>query len=838
MDLQDRQNSAFKRHVSAYVLVAALCCAVFFILGLAGPVCAAKDAQTLYQEADVYYKKLKGDKSLYQYRSNWETGIAKYMAVYNGYKSNNLAPAALYRSGVMYLELYNYSKKAADKNNGINTLKQVVREYPGTAFATQAEDVLRKNGVTDIPSGVKVLTPDKAKPANVGNLNIAGVSGTATGDTRREPLENFAAPQTATTENRPAQTVTTAQTTTTTTSAATTKAKELYLTGEKAYTELLKDRDLRYKRENWNKCLNYFEQAYQTERKGPWAAASLYAKAMVYKDMYHFFGSSDYVQESKKALQLIVRDYPKSSYADKARRFDAQNGFQSFDGPSLITGIPNPDAPPEPVATATTTVTPPQNTGTQPTTTANIVPTGSQTTGNRATLSSGQPVTVTPTVQSGGKVTVTEVRHWSNPQYTRVVIGLSGPTVYQYHLLLEDKANKLPPRLYVEVQKSELSSDVNRAQPINDDLLLSARAGQYTKDDVRVVLDLKSFGSYKIFPLNDPFRIVIDIWADKNGADQMLASNATQTSTTTTPPVTAQGGGSTTFTGPPDDSDDNVNVPMKTPQTSTPSNNYVASSAGGSSSGGNVTVITPPREGALGSTDLVAQLGLGVKRIVIDPGHGGKDGGAPGATSGVLEKAVVLQISLKLRDKIRKELGCEVIMTRDKDVYLSLEERMAIANSKNADLFISIHTNAARNKEAFGIETYFLNLATDEESIRVAAMENATSTRGISDLQNILNDLMQNSKINESSKLATAVQKSLVSELKKGYGNVIKDKGVKQAPFYVLLGATMPSILIETGFLSNPAECKRLTNAKYQDQICDAIVKGIRNYIKELQPNR
>ena len=148
-------------------------------------------------------------------------------------------------------------------------------------------------------------------------------------------------------------------------------------------------------------------------------------------------------------------------------------------------------------------------------------------------------------------------------------------------------------------------------------------------------------------------------------------------------------------------------------------------------------------------------------------------------------------------------------MTRSSDKFLTLEERTAFANTKDADLFISIHVNAHRNKNAYGTETYFLNLATDEEAIRVAAMENATSTKNISDLQTILMDLMQNAKINESSRLASYVQTNMVGHLKKKYSKV-RDKGVKQAPFYVLLGAQMPSILVETSFISNPRECKRL----------------------------
>jgi N-acetylmuramoyl-L-alanine amidase len=184
---------------------------------------------------------------------------------------------------------------------------------------------------------------------------------------------------------------------------------------------------------------------------------------------------------------------------------------------------------------------------------------------------------------------------------------------------------------------------------------------------------------------------------------------------------------------------------------------------------------------------------------------------------------------------VQKELGCQVFLTRNDDRYLTLEERTAIANTKEADLFISLHTNAHKNSRAYGIETYFLNLATDDEAIRVAAMENATSRKNISDLQTILTDLMQNTKINESARLASFIQGSMNENLRKRY-DMINNKGVKQAPFYVLIGAQMPAVLVETGFISNPRECKRLLSSEYQDHICKAIVRGIRNYIKETAP--
>jgi N-acetylmuramoyl-L-alanine amidase len=286
-----------------------------------------------------------------------------------------------------------------------------------------------------------------------------------------------------------------------------------------------------------------------------------------------------------------------------------------------------------------------------------------------------------------------------------------------------------------------------------------------------VVIDIKSYKYYKIFNLSNPFRIVIDV----RGEDPAMAK------------------------------------------------------------GGNSIPVPGGTKGPIGPNALAKQLALGVKTIVIDPGHGGKDYGAPGYYKGVHEKRIVLDISKKLKKKIEQELNCKVYLTRSTDRYLSLEERTAIANTKNADLFISIHTNSAKDRRAYGIETYFLNLATDDEAIRVAALENQTSTKNISDLETILNDLMQNAKIHESKGLATSVQVSLNSHMRKSY-NRIKNKGVKQAPFYVLLGAQMPAILVETSFISNPRECKRLTTEQYQNHLCDGIIKGIRKYIKEINP--
>ncbi len=232
-------------------------------------------------------------------------------------------------------------------------------------------------------------------------------------------------------------------------------------------------------------------------------------------------------------------------------------------------------------------------------------------------------------------------------------------------------------------------------------------------------------------------------------------------------------------------------------------------------------------KGSQNGITLAQQLGLGVRRIVIDPGHGGKD---PGATAfGLQEKDIVLQVSKKLAEILRQRYGYEVSLTREDDTFHDLEERTAIANTRQADLFLSIHVNAHPSPKVRGIETFFLNLATNEEAMRVAARENATSSHNISDMQNILADLMKNSKIQESSRLAEFVQDNMVQGLRQAKYTT-KSLGVKQAPFYVLLGAQMPAVLAEISFVSHPEEAELLRQDAYLERIAQQIAAGVAAY--------
>jgi N-acetylmuramoyl-L-alanine amidase len=225
---------------------------------------------------------------------------------------------------------------------------------------------------------------------------------------------------------------------------------------------------------------------------------------------------------------------------------------------------------------------------------------------------------------------------------------------------------------------------------------------------------------------------------------------------------------------------------------------------------------------------VAAQLALKVRRVVIDPGHGGRDTGAIGP-HGAREKDVALAIGRNLAERLRA-LGFAVVLTRKDDSYVSLDERTRIANEARADLFVSVHCNAARSRTLSGVETWTLNVASDRYSTRLATFENADAERTVSDLRLILADLATRANTSDARDLAQSVQGSLVRNLRSRFGRV-GDHGVKQALFYVLLGAHMPAILVETGFISNPVEEKRLRGRKYQVETAEAIARGVKEFV-------
>ena len=240
----------------------------------------------------------------------------------------------------------------------------------------------------------------------------------------------------------------------------------------------------------------------------------------------------------------------------------------------------------------------------------------------------------------------------------------------------------------------------------------------------------------------------------------------------------------------------------------------------------------PPARNVAGGLSLARQLGLGVSRIVIDPGHGGHDPGALGP--GVTESELVLDVALRLEKLLNKLPGVDVVMTRRDNEFIPLPERTAIANRESADLFLSIHANASNIPAAHGIETYFLNFASNVTTAAVAARENATSGQSMGALQDVVRTITLTSKRDESRDFATYVQREMMASLK-STNKTLKDLGVKQAPFVVLIGASMPSILAEISFVTNPQDAKLLKNSNYRQRIAQALFDGVRKYQTSLK---
>jgi N-acetylmuramoyl-L-alanine amidase len=243
----------------------------------------------------------------------------------------------------------------------------------------------------------------------------------------------------------------------------------------------------------------------------------------------------------------------------------------------------------------------------------------------------------------------------------------------------------------------------------------------------------------------------------------------------------------------------------------------------------------PPATNADGKFSLARQLGLSVSRIVIDAGHGGYDPGAHGY--GINESELTLDVALRLQKLLEKQPGFEVVMTRSTNVFIPLEERTNIANRESADLFLSIHANASRNAKARGIETYFLNFATNPDAEAVAARENAGSGQSMRKLPDIVRAIALNNKIDESRDFADMVQRSMVRKLS-SRNNSLRDIGVKQAPFVVLIGAAMPSVLAEISFVTNKQDATLLKTGAYRQQIAEALFDAIQRYQQSLKKMR
>jgi N-acetylmuramoyl-L-alanine amidase len=436
---------------------------------------------------------------------------------------------------------------------------------------------------------------------------------------------------------------------------------------------------------------------------------------------------------------------------------------------------------------------------------------------------------------SHGVPMVTSVKTFNAPNSARIVVALDGTVAFDAATI------KSPDRIYFDLHKAKIPYGYGKKPfDVKDGLLKSVRIGQNKDGVVRLVLDAGGAHEYNAMLLGNPYRLVIDIHAPGAAASAPATAAAQPASEANVvhaanppapnaPTETAKTVASATSPSKTNEKSGGSAAPVTT-ASSTKNNSLSATYKAKPGANEAPSVAAPTRDG---QRSLSRALGLKIGRIVIDPGHGGHDTGTIGP-HGLMEKDLCLDVALRLGKEIEEKLpGAEVVYTRKDDTFIPLEQRTAIANAAKADLFVSIHANSSHDSSARGIETYYLNFATSEESMEVASRENAQAQESMHDLQDIIKKIARNEKIEESKELANDVQDSLSHRMQL-VSSGEKNRGVKKAPFVVLIGADMPSILSEISFISNPGDEKLLRKTDQRQHVADGLYRGIAAYLESM----
>jgi N-acetylmuramoyl-L-alanine amidase len=467
---------------------------------------------------------------------------------------------------------------------------------------------------------------------------------------------------------------------------------------------------------------------------------------------------------------------------------------------------------------------------------------------------SDAPGDTPPSISAPAAVMIRDIKRAAIPEGVRITIEMDAEATFRAERL------ENPRRVFFDLRGTRpVPSLLDATLRFNDEIVREIRLGRHPQTTTRIVFDMVGVESYSVFTLYSPYRLVIDFKpqtsTDAHGnVTRQTATDKSRPSTNTeahragktrgntdtrrvndAPPTLSTAEGvpvalvpslSTAPLSPPAAA--NIPVEPLTEPTAKPVASRPVIAAAPMSP-------TLPSANSDGKFSLSRQLGLGVSRIVIDAGHGGHDPGAQ--SNGVSESELTLDVAMRLSRLLQKEPGVDVVMTRDTDVFIPLEERTAIANRGGADLFLSIHANASRNPRARGVETYFLNFASNPDAEAVAARENSASGRAMHSLPDIVRAIALNNKIDESRDFADMVQRSMVHRLS-ARNKQLKDLGVKQAPFVVLIGAAMPSVLAEISFVTHKQEGQLLKSSTYRQQIAEALLDAVLRYQQSLKRPR
>jgi N-acetylmuramoyl-L-alanine amidase len=432
---------------------------------------------------------------------------------------------------------------------------------------------------------------------------------------------------------------------------------------------------------------------------------------------------------------------------------------------------------------------------------------------------------------------VTSIKSWNGENYTRVVISLEEKVKFQSARIAS------PDRIYFDLYTAKLGAALaGKTIEVTNGFLKTIRVAQNQVGVVRVVLEVDKVKEYSAFLLANPYRLVVDIYGES-----VATAKAEPAPTTPAGPPSSKASKTDKTEKPtpaptekahakPSKSD---SKPVEVAKAEAPSEEAAGpakpkpdSAKPNKKADGPSGPAVTPKPTHNGQHTMTRALGLKIGKIVIDAGHGGRDTGTVGPT-GLMEKDLTLDVALRLGKMIEEKLGAEVVYTREDDTFVPLEDRTAIANQAKADLFISIHANSSRDHSARGVETYYLNFAASQEAMEVAARENALAQASLHDLQDIVKKIARNEKIEESRELAGDIQQSLAKRMQRA-SRTQKNRGVKRAPFVVLIGANMPSVLAEVSFLSNPSDEAMLKKGDHRQRVAEGIFTGVSSYLESL----
>jgi N-acetylmuramoyl-L-alanine amidase len=580
---------------------------------------------------------------------------------------------------------------------------------------------------------------------------------------------------------------------------------------------LEKDRSL----SDYRQTVSAYHKVYLISTQAEEVTPALIAEGELYQEMGRLFDSR-YFQSAIDAYNFLLKQYPGSRYRGEAMLAIAQIQKDDLNKPAdaeasykeYVKRFPRSDKANEARAA--------------------LKEIAGGTTGDRAadqTLvadTQREGPHVDPRVSDKGTPSVTGIQTWNAEDSTHIVVTLDDTIKYDSVRIAS------PDRLYFDLYKAKLGAKLpNKAIDVQSGLLKSVRVAQNKPTVVRLVLDVDGAKDFSAYLLAKPYRLVIDVRAKPVGTAANASAQAAISKVSVEKPAPSSPAiVSETVTVNSTKSSISAQPSAKTAA-------KVAANAGPvapKKTPASVAALGPPPEPKPtreGDRSLTRALGLKISRIVIDPGHGGHDTGTIGP-HGLMEKDLCLDVALRLGALIEQKLpGADVIYTRRDDTFIPLEQRTAIANEAKADLFISIHANSSHDPAARGIETYYLNFATSAESMEVASRENANSQESLHDLQDLIQKIARNEKIEESKELASDIQDTLTARMQLvSHGE--RNRGVKKAPFVVLIGANMPSVLSEISFVSNPGDEKLLRKPDQRQRIADGLYRGVATYLDNL----